>query len=186
MNHNTVFRDGNGNLWLLQNTELLPYGMNDPITQNILTKANLYSTSLNFSADEVQHFVRILLEENPDLTAFDNWILSHANKIFYITGTPINIHPLMALRILQTFGFKKFIDNTRIMKIESVDHWLNNMSTIFTDPQIQNIIRNRNNHLLEYLQNLVDFINGNPAILNRHINNYDIGFNLAEQRRRAP
>lgn len=186
MNHNTVFRDGNGNLWLLKDTELLPYGMDDPVTQNILTRANLYGTGLNFSANEVHQFVTIILEETPELTAFDNWILSHANQVFYITGTPINIHPLMALRILQTFGFRKFVDNTRIMQIESVDHWLNNMPTVFTDIQLQNIIRNRNNHLLEYLENLVDFINGNPAILNRHINNYDTGLNLAQRRLHAP
>lgn len=83
-----------------------------------------------------------------------------------------NMHPLLALRILQKFGFKTkqiydMTSNNKLIKVVSYSKWLKMFAkNKFTPSQIQNI---ENSGLEKYLQILVDFVNSHPGLLNKNL-----------------
>lgn len=168
----TIFRDQHGNLWLLKNVELVPYGPNDPATLESMKLRNLYGTGLSMSQDEFKQFLPVLLSNN--ISDTDNWFKTYNTQTFYNPNIPMNIHPIMALRILQKFGFQKYIDQDGLYKVEDVEHWrVFSMPRVFPSQASQSVILNTSTGIVSYLNQLVNFINSNPGILNRNIN--DIG-----------
>lgn len=89
-----------------------------------------------------------------------------------------NMHPALALRILQKFGFKTkeaydITNGRNILKVVNFNTWLKKLANKkFTEDQINNVITD-NTNLQTYLNMLVDFVNANPKILNKHMHGVD-------------
>lgn len=75
-----------------------------------------------------------------------------------------NLHPYFVLLMLKSFGFT--IDrDTR--KVNSVNYWINNtLPNYIKDQAKRDKILNRDNHVIDFLNILVRYINANPGILN--------------------
>lgn len=85
-----------------------------------------------------------------------------------------NLHPILALRILQQFGFHKYkVHDSQagfaIYKVESVDSWIKNYLTKHFAPQKLGELLNNgpSQPLFQYLNLMAQFVNANPAILNK-------------------
>lgn len=82
-----------------------------------------------------------------------------------------NMHPLIALRLLQKFGFgtqMKYdvVANRQLKKVICVNEWIKNVvAKKFTAQEVTEIKTAQ--HLRSYLQLVVDYVNGNPGILNK-------------------
>jgi hypothetical protein len=85
-----------------------------------------------------------------------------------------NMQPIIALRTLQKFGFRvtdAYDSEMRmqVKKVETVQHWLENyMKSKFGDNETSKTIVD-NQSLLRYLTLIVQFVNANPAILNKGV-----------------
>lgn len=85
------------------------------------------------------------------------------------------MHPLMALRMLQKFKFSTYkvhddTAGTKILKVESVSHWLKNyLAKNHTANELKTILEDsvQNQKILQYLDWVVQYVNANPAILNK-------------------
>ena len=165
----TIFRDQNGNLWLLRGTNLIPVDVNNPEMIRMMQSSNLYNTGLNMTPDEAKKFIFVIVNDKPE--ELNQWFTTNPKQVFYKPTTQVDINPILALRILKQFGFRLYQDVNGLRRIESVDHWLQNfMAQNFQNPYVQNMILNPSTGVLAYLHNLVNLINSNPAILNR-VNN---------------
>lgn len=72
-----------------------------------------------------------------------------------------NLNPIIGFRVLQKYGFKNINDNN-ITKIESTKEWLNN--TVNTKLTLHD--NKINKKLVHYFDNLVNYINSYPSLLN--------------------
>lgn len=86
-----------------------------------------------------------------------------------------NLHPILALRILQQFGFRKYqeydhVASMPLYKVECVNSWMKHyLAKNVSADQIKAMISDdRSAHLLKYLGLVVQFVNANPAILNKN------------------
>ena len=89
------------------------------------------------------------------------------------------MHPLIALKTLGKFGFKQtnYMENgTQLKRIQTKDEWVKNTLASFATnanakvpagENLQNIISS-NSKLLDYLQLLTEYVNANPAIMNKN------------------
>ena len=82
-----------------------------------------------------------------------------------------NMHPVVALRTLQQFGFRrhKVLDSESGMmlkKIEDVSHWLEHYARKNYEESIFQKLVYNNGDVLYYLDLLAQFVNANPGILN--------------------
>jgi hypothetical protein len=156
----------------------LNFGDNDVATQQSLTQNNQCYSSLipGNNVDCQKHVYECLLDENPNSLA-QCWIVADASGNlkgdFYENAKKDigSMHPLVALRTLQRFGFRtslKYDHEARmdLHKVESVDHWKNNyLDQKF--PGESNNVKN-NGNLLKYLDLVVQYVNANPALINKH------------------
>ena len=138
-----------------------------------------YSTLLQGTQDECKKYMyQCLLNADPNDI---NECLQYWNRKDFYTVSVNEIksmHPLVALRTLQKFGFREhdMYDNEcgrKLRKVETKEHWVKNyMSTKFTGKvdnagrKVEDIVT-QNDKLLDYLQLLVEYVNANPAILNK-------------------
>jgi hypothetical protein len=143
--------------------------------KNLKASDNCYSSGRAGSTEAChKHIFNCLL--NDDATSLEQCVknLENDSKPFAeIAREEINnIHPVVALRTLQRFGFHThnvFDDEagTRLKKVECVEHWLENfMKKTFTEAEVQNSIEG-NDRLTAYLGMLTEFVNANPGILNK-------------------
>lgn len=84
------------------------------------------------------------------------------------------LHPIVALRTLQRFGYmmKKERDLTLGMdlwKVESTRSWLDNRIKKEGDDAMYKDLKNNYNSLLKYLEMVRQYVNYNPQILNRDV-----------------
>lgn len=181
----TIFRDQNGNLWLMKNYKLFRYMDNDPETIRSLRMENLSGTGLNMTVGNFRKLMfNYLLNDNEP---FENWFQLNLGEIFYMPYTEVNMHPVIAIRFLNKFGVKKFNANG-VFFVEDVSHWLaNSMEQHFQDPNVRRMIRNPKTGIIEWLNQLINFVNSNPTILNPHIVNISYAFRIIEEyQRRLP
>jgi hypothetical protein len=175
---NVISRDSNGNFYKEVNGRKVPIGRDDQETINVL-KANNYcfGTYVNGSTDDCNKFIfEALLSQDAD--ALDKVLTEMKQKqnFFKVATDDIkNLHPVLALRILQQFGFHKYqvYDDSAGMslwKVESVSHWLKNyMADRFTTLELQQMITANDQHyILSYLELVSQYVNSNPAILNKN------------------
>jgi len=154
------------------------YNADDSETKKLFQAKNMcYSTMVNDESIQKcreEYIMGCLL--NDDAKSLENcikklkrttqWIEKVKNEIN-------NIHPLVAVRTLQKFGFKTSTVNDeqagmQLVKVDNVERWLKDTikDTLKDNPQQMMAIL-ENDILLQYLQLLSDYVNGNPGILNR-------------------
>lgn len=90
--------------------------------------------------------------------------------------TAINdVHPLLALKTLKSFGFRVKVTNDRVaniklLKIQSCEDWKNLFLTERFKDHADAITKIKNDvQLCEYLELLVQLVNANPSILNEKL-----------------
>ncbi len=80
-----------------------------------------------------------------------------------------NMHPLIALRTLQKFGFRQYrkmdtVANRELNKIERVDHWLKNyVAEHYAKNDVRNAISG-NKNLLIYLDLIAQYVNSSSCV----------------------
>jgi hypothetical protein len=151
------------------------YGREDEATRRMFKSSahGCYTTLYNAPAAKCDKYIhQCLLNGDKDSMATCLAAKTLETEFFKNSKKGINeMHPLIALRTLQKFGFREHdvYDNqagTTIRKIESVDHWKNSdfMKERFKDSKgaalpIDDI-------LTQYLELVTEFVNSNPGILN--------------------
>jgi hypothetical protein len=156
----------------------LYYDDNDQTTKDaVSTKNKCAGTFVTKDDDECKkHVYECLLDEDPSSLA-KCWIVygkGVKSKLdFYDTAKKEigQMHPLVALRTLQRFGFRsasQYDSEARmdLQKIESVDHWKNNYLDKKFPGDAATVKGNEN--LLKYLELIVQYVNANPALINKH------------------
>jgi hypothetical protein len=157
----------------------IEYGAETQADKDALTSNfHCYSTLVNAKGEECEKYINDCLINN-DSGSLKECLkfASASNKGFYdIAKKEINnMHPLIALRTLQKYGFRhitKYDDDARmnLKKVECVAHWLQKyMAKKFPDEADQRAISN-NPLLLDYLELIVQYVNANPALLNKNYN----------------
>ena len=180
-NMETIFRDDDGNNWLLKDACLAPYGIDDQAIIKSISYQNFLNNGFNLSKEEFNEFMFSIV--SPDKEYLTKWLVAHSNKNIYKRTQAISIHPLIAYRILQKFNFKSYKNATGIIKIESINSWLDHfMKGKIQDDGIRKMISNENTGIFAFLKNIMDFINANPAILNRQIINIGKAYQIIHKK----
>lgn len=177
INKGIIGRDTDGRLYRLVNGTKAYLGAEDPETVRTMKAVHsCYGTGLNAQGDDCKKFVtECLLSQDANSLSQCLLALKQKPDFFKVATDDIrNLHPVLALRILQKFGFHKYkaydeTAGTQIWKVESVSHWLNNyMSKKFSNVEIQKMITAPDqSYLLSYLDLISQFVNANPAVLNK-------------------
>jgi hypothetical protein len=176
--HNVWKFDKNGVLYTtLPNGDRVNFGDEDTTTLNAIKRENkCFSTLLDkASADDCNDYVVRCLAEDDANSLSKCGVLHKSGTDFWqhASNEIRTMHPLVALRTLEKYGFNyvtKYDEESglNLNKIEHVDHWLNNyMATKFSNPKDQDAIR-KNTQLLDYLELIVQYVNANPALINKH------------------
>lgn len=177
--------DQQGRLFMNENGNTIYYGANDPATvQRLRSQFKCYSTLVKADPTTCNKYVNQCLLSN-DTDSLKVCAEIWKQKDFYdVSKEEIkNMHPLVAVRTLQKFGFRvhKVSDamaGITIKKFEDVDHWIKHV--LQKQPQFQTQIQSQtpgdnktiqaivesNENLLNYLRLIVEYVNANPAILN--------------------
>jgi hypothetical protein len=105
----------------------------------------------------------------------DDLIAKLATNYQNFKNTVQNLHPYFVLLMLKSFGFTVDRD---ARKINSVNYWINNtLPNYIKDQAKRDKILNRDNHIIDFLNILVRYINANPGILNANkaydVNSYE-------------
>jgi hypothetical protein len=172
-------RDSAGTLIMTKDGVDTPYGPNDENTTKALKASySCYSTIVNDNGDKEKcrkYIFECLLDS--DANGLSKCIDLLKDKDFFTVATEeiVKMQPLIALRTLQKFGFRVNDEydgelKMNIKKVESVDHWTKSyMTKKFTDKQVTDAISS-NSALRDYLSLIVQYVNANPAILNKNVN----------------
>src|SRR5205823_1316578 len=122
----------------------------------------------------VDYIFECILDEDP--SSFAKCLQKFKRQGFFkVAKADIsNLHPVLALRILQKFGFHKhqiYDDQAgaQIWKVEDVDHWIEHyLAKKFPSAEIQKMIKDNDNYyLLSYIDLISQYVNANPGILNK-------------------
>lgn len=156
-----IYKDNNGELYVIKDNKKI----------NLTKEGDLKKSDTD--SDNKYCLYKSLL--NDDSVGLEKCISEYDNKGFDNQSKKEieNIHPLVALRILQKFGFKQkeiydSVAKKNLLKIETVDDWFDNfMKKQFTESQMKNILESdRNKYVINYLNKLVHHVNSNPSLLN--------------------
>lgn len=173
---NTWKRAGN-KLYTIKNGVQVMHDLNDPEFAKLLTDTNnCYTTGTFKDKQSCRLFMnQCLLERDPN-NIMECIKVMEKNDFAQSAKQEIkDMTPIVALNFLKRFGFRTYKAqdeeaNTTLIKIEKVSSWLKfYMKTKFTDVTVQKAIEN-NDKILQYFKLVVEFVNANPAILNK---NYD-------------
>jgi hypothetical protein len=166
--------------YTIVNGQRISYGVEDVASQQLLKAGHsCYSTGVN-AATEGQcnsYIFECLLDskDGADLD-LDKCIKNYDSigNFFEVAQKEIdNMHPIIAIRTLQKFGFRThqvYDENAGqpLKKIEHVNHWLRNFVDKKFDAEKAKAVRSQGK-LLHYLGMLVSFVNSNCGILNKGI-----------------
>lgn len=179
-NKNVWTRDSAGEYVTVVDGKKVRMGAEDPETiAKMKAVHQCYGTNVNAKDDASckKWIFECLLSQDPNsLESCLRRINTEEKDFFHVATKDIkNLHPALALKILQQFGFHKYqaYDNTaksQIWKVENVSHWLKNyMEQKFSAQDLKDMLKAKDqNHLLAYLDLVSQFVNGNPAILNKN------------------
>lgn len=149
------------------------YGRNDPATVSML-KASHSCYSSGYNGKECDTYIHKALLEGDKLVVDKKLSELLLTGDFFVNAQKDinNMHPLIALRTLQRFGFREHdvYDNQAgrsIRKIETKDHWLTSdaLGKKFPEKDELDAIK-KSGKLLDYLDTVARYVNANPGILN--------------------
>ena len=179
IDRDVIRRDADGKLYRMVDDKKVLLGAEDEHTRKVLKSAHdCYSTGVKAGDDEqCKKFIfECLLSQDAD--SLNNCLIKLRTNLdfFKVAVDDIkNIHPVLALRILQQFGFRKYqvqdaVAGMPLWKVESVKHWLENyMAKKFKAADVRDMIKQNDQHyLLDYLSLVSQYVNANPAILNKN------------------
>jgi hypothetical protein len=178
INRNIISRDANGKMVRTVNGVKVELGAEDDETNKTIKQSHYcYSTHVNNTGENCRRFIfECLLSQ--DASSLDKCLkdLKLVPDFFKVATNDIKtLHPVLALRILQQFGFHKYqeydeIAGMQLWKVECVSHWLKTyMQSKFTSQEIRDMItQDGQYHILSYLDLISQFVNANPAILNKN------------------
>lgn len=181
---NYVFDINTGGLYKYKNKRLLKRDHKDKFTIDVTPGTIAGLEELH----KGKHLCKSLLatDEEDCMFKIDQCLLADDNKSLiecvkkikdvdkiddFIKQEINDVHPLIAFRILQKFGFRKHKQSITQRKepiyvVESISHWLATyVSNKFTEEE-QKLISN-NKVLLKYLGGLIELININPGLINK-------------------
>jgi hypothetical protein len=153
----------------------IDYGDEDQATLEALkVNNNCYTTNVTDDPDACKRHVYECLLDNDSKGLDKCWIVTDKITTDFYTKAKKDIgsmHPMVALRTLQRFGFRTTLkyDSEAQMdlnKVESVDHWKNNYLDVKFPKESDTVKKNEN--LLKYLDLVVQYVNSNPALINKH------------------
>jgi len=189
-------RDSAGNLIRIDNGSIIQYG-NDgddtalkPSKDLMADKTTCYNTYMYTTVRNLDKF-----DEKTDLSTEFSGLCERMSKCllnddsnslnscldllqdergFQVLEAQVaDIHPAVATKILDKFGFKTFeandasFSNMRLKKYQSVDSWVDEVvKSKFSDKATQDALSGKNGSILRYLGLLVAHVNSNPAMLN--------------------
>uniref|UniRef100_A0A6C0ACR7 Uncharacterized protein n=1 Tax=viral metagenome TaxID=1070528 RepID=A0A6C0ACR7_9ZZZZ len=151
-------RDENGDIYTLNNSEKCYITRNGKFTD--------YKKPIQTGGSSKKLF-QCLLED--DSQGLEKCLSEYSRNGNNNSKQEINqIHPLMALRTLQKFGFKTQ-NGGGIEKVEDVNSWMENfMKKQFSESQLKTLNNSpRNRTLMNYLNSLSNHVNSHPSILNQ-------------------
>lgn len=180
--------DEQGRLYLDDPSGRVYYGENEPGSLKALkNNFKCFSTFAKVEGDECNRYVNQCLLRNDTESLKVCAEMWKRGDFYTISKEEIkNMHPLVAVRTLQKFGFRIHkVEDTEmrmlIKKFETVDHWVKHVLTKAWGQQqvqlptstgtgassetLQSIIE-KNENILNYLRLLVEYVNSNPAIMN--------------------
>ncbi|AYV78656.1 MAG: hypothetical protein Edafosvirus22_13 [Edafosvirus sp.] len=171
------YRDATGAFVKKVNGQTVRYGDQDQSTADTLkAEFKCYSTLVNASdAQDCRKYVfNCLVEGDSDGLKKCMAVLKDAPADFFVVAKAeiSQMHPMVALKTLQKFGFRVqsvYDDESKvsIKKVERMRHWLENfMAEKFKDADVQAAIKN-NDRLLAYLDLIAQYVNCNPGMLNK-------------------
>lgn len=170
-------RNEKGDYYKKINNQWIRMGAEDKETDELLkANHNCYNIGSTDTGEKCKEFIfECLLSEDANSLSFClNRLKTEPDFLSKAKGDISNLHPILALRILQKFGFKKHSvydeqANAQIWKVEDVNHWIKNfLKTKFPKEDIEWIIKdNNNNQLLTYVDLISQYVNANPGILNK-------------------
>jgi len=169
------FRDVNGEYYIIENNKPVKLDRDSDVAKQLLSIGNnCFGTGASkASCNTVLN--KCLLDNDPSSVKDCIEALSHTPNIVDEMKNQIQkLHPLVALRILQRFGFKRHnvfdsASNQNIFKVETVAHWRKRFlanNDRLTNEDKQNL-ESGNHVLLQYLELLSQYINCNPGVLNK-------------------
>lgn len=153
------------------------YSKESPLTRDIFNKC-VISESKSNPEECLDYINNCLLNDDANLDCLTNNKWPDISVAATRKEILDNMHPALALRILQKFGFKTkeaydITNGRNILKVVNFNTWLKKLANKkFTEDQINQVITGKTN-LQTYLNMLVDFVNANPKILNKHMHGVD-------------
>ncbi len=164
-------RDADNRLFRVENGQTVLY--DDFDINNTRGDYKCYGTGFSGTTSECKTFIDCFT--NSDDAALKQCIIDLSKKPFFETAkTEISgTHPLMAQMILKRFGFgtRPEYDETAGMslnKVESVEHWISgSLMKKFNNEDIKSAFSGAEK-VREYLKLLVQYVNSNPAIMNKN------------------
>ena len=170
--------DKNGVLYTtLPNGDRVNFGDEDTTTLNTIKRENkCFSTLFTGMSQEKcsDYVIKCLAADDADSLSKCEVLRESGTDFWKHASDEIRtMHPLIAIKTLEKYGFNyvtKYDEESglNLNKIENVAHWLNNyMATKFPSQADQAAIRN-NTQLLDYLELIVQYVNANPALINKH------------------
>ena len=156
------------------NGQDVKYPIGDPNNELFEYSSKCFSTGISGATKpECETYIHeCLLQENPKELQKCIEIFKTKPNFFESAKNDINkMHPLVARRTLQRFGFhtitvKDSAAGMPLKKVENVNSWLKN----FVDTRFDGVDRKQieqNTTLLNYLELLSQYVNANPGILNQ-------------------
>ena len=162
-----VYQRDEAGLYKVINGERKNYNFNDVDKNNdTCFGTHLNAKNANMNNDQCVQFVRECLigdcENLPAvLTRLQNKdLFKEAHKECQ------NVDPTIALRILRRFCFKQRDNEHGLAEVESYEHWENRYLMSAESKGLREVLK-ENTELSQYLKGIIDFVNSNPAILNK-------------------
>lgn len=170
--------DDNG-FYTMVNGQKIAYGAEDPASVALLKQEHMcYSSGVKGDSAQCNQYIFECLLDNKDGADLDlaKCIQNYdaQGNFFDVAKQEIdNMHPIIAVRTLQKFGFRthQVYDSQagmQLKKVEDVNHWLRNFVDKKFDAAKAQAVRSQSK-LLHYLGMLVSFVNANCGILNKGV-----------------
>ena len=171
---NLWYKSADGSIFKYENGKKIDFNQKSQNSDALLTFENKCAVT-QFLGDraECEEFIHKCILEGKDedvqtcLAKFNNLDF---NKV--IISEFKNMHPLVAIGLLKRLGFKTKNEmqsnGTTLVTMESVSHWAKRFIEERKEisPKNYNTFVTNNMNLIKYLNVVVQYVNGNPGILN--------------------